>query len=71
MITVSSWDVFKKGRTLNVIASFYVLMTNDFHLLVEPAEVGDLGRFMESVGRRYVRYGMKHIAGPARCGRAV
>jgi len=34
----------------------YVLMTNHFHLLVEPAEVGDLGRFMQSVGRRYVRY---------------
>lgn len=34
----------------------YVLMTNHFHVLVEPAEVGDLGRFMQSVGRRYVRY---------------
>ena len=34
----------------------YVLMTNHFHLLVEPAEVGDLSRFMQSVGRRYVRY---------------
>ena len=34
----------------------FVLMTNHFHLLVEPAEVGDLGRFMQSVGRRYVRY---------------
>ena len=34
----------------------YVLMTNHFHLLVEPAEAGDLGRFMQSVGRRYVRY---------------
>ena len=34
----------------------YVLMTNHFHLLVEPSEIGDLGRFMQSVGRRYVRY---------------
>ncbi len=34
----------------------YVLMTNHFHLLIEPREVGDLGRFMQSVGRRYVRY---------------
>ena len=34
----------------------YVLMTNPVHLLVEPAEVGDLGRFMQSAGRRYVRY---------------
>lgn len=34
----------------------YVLMTNHVHLLVEPSEVGDLGRLMQSVGRRYVRY---------------
>ena len=34
----------------------YVLMTNHVHLLVEPAEDGGLGRFMQSVGRRYVRY---------------
>ncbi len=34
----------------------YVLMTNHVHLLVEPTQVGDLGRFMQSVGRRYVRY---------------
>jgi putative transposase len=34
----------------------YVLMTNHVHLLVEPKQEGDLGRFMQSVGRRYVRY---------------
>ncbi|MGH7427895.1 MAG: REP-associated tyrosine transposase [Candidatus Methylomirabilaceae bacterium] len=34
----------------------YVLMTNHVHLLVEPERAGDLGRFMQSVGRRYVRY---------------
>jgi putative transposase len=34
----------------------YVLMTNHVHLLVEPARERDLGRFMQSVGRRYVRY---------------
>jgi putative transposase len=34
----------------------YVLMTNHVHLLVEPTQAGDLGRFMQSVGRRYVRY---------------
>jgi putative transposase len=34
----------------------YVLMTNHVHLLVEPGQEGDLGRFMQSVGRRYVRY---------------
>ena len=34
----------------------YVLMTNHVHLLLEPEHEGDLGRFMQSVGRRYVRY---------------
>jgi putative transposase len=34
----------------------YVLMTNHVHLLVAPEHEGDLGRFMQSVGRRYVRY---------------
>jgi putative transposase len=34
----------------------YVLMTNHVHLLVEPSQAGDLGRLMQSVGRRYVRY---------------
>ena len=34
----------------------YALMTNHVHLLVEPAEIGDMGRLMQSVGRRYVRY---------------
>ncbi|MFQ5882099.1 MAG: transposase [Candidatus Methylomirabilales bacterium] len=33
----------------------YVLMTNHVHVLVEPARERDLGRFMQSVGRRYVR----------------
>lgn len=30
-------------------------MTNHVHLLVESVDVGDLGQFMQSVGRRYVR----------------
>lgn len=34
----------------------YVLMTNHVHLLVTPAEAGSLGRMMQAVGRRYVRY---------------
>jgi putative transposase len=34
----------------------YVLMTNHVHLLVEPVSLGGLGEFMQSVGRRYVRY---------------
>ncbi|MGE3151476.1 MAG: transposase [Nitrospiraceae bacterium] len=33
-----------------------VLMTNHVHLLMEPGHEGDLSRFMQSVGQRYVRY---------------
>lgn len=34
----------------------YVLMTNHVHLLVTPESADGLGRMMQSVGRRYVRY---------------
>ena len=34
----------------------YVLMTNHVHLLVTPATSGAIGRVMQSLGRRYVRY---------------
>lgn len=34
----------------------YVLMTNHVHLLVTPWRPNALGRFMQSVGRRYVPY---------------
>ena len=34
----------------------YVLMTNHVHLLVTPSQPNALGRFMQSVGRRYVPY---------------
>lgn len=34
----------------------YVLMTNHVHLLVTPMTEGAIGRVMQSLGRRYVRY---------------
>ena len=34
----------------------YVLMTNHVHLLVTPGERGAVGRMMQAIGRRYVRY---------------
>lgn len=34
----------------------YVLMTNHVHLLLTPAAAGDIGRLMQALGRRYVRY---------------
>ena len=43
-------------RTCHVRLYAYVLMTNHVHLLLEPEHAGDLGRFMQNVGRRYVRY---------------
>ena len=34
----------------------YVLMTNHVHLLLTPSAVGQVGRLMQALGRRYVRY---------------
>ena len=34
----------------------YVLMTNHFHFLLSPHSNEDLSRFMQALGRRYVRY---------------
>jgi len=34
----------------------YVLMTNHVHLLLTPSEAGAVGRVMQALGRRYVRY---------------
>lgn len=34
----------------------YVLMTNHVHLLLTPMQTGCVGRTMQSLGRRYVRY---------------
>lgn len=34
----------------------YVLMSNHVHLLITPATAGAVSRFMQALGRRYVRY---------------
>jgi len=34
----------------------YVLMSNHVHLLVTPEQAGGIGRMMQAIGRRYVRY---------------
>lgn len=39
-----------------VVVHAYVLMDNHFHLLVTPAAADSLPRFMQSLGRAYVRY---------------
>src|SRR6185503_5380118 len=40
----------------SVAVHAYVLMTNHVHLLVTPAAEGGLSRFMQALGRRYVRW---------------
>jgi putative transposase len=34
----------------------YVLMTNHVHLLATPSSGGQIGRLMQALGRRYVRF---------------
>ncbi len=41
-------------RAHGVVVHAYALLPDCFHLLATPAESGDLGRFMQAVGRRYV-----------------
>ncbi|KAB8193914.1 transposase [Lysobacter maris] len=38
----------------------YVLMTNHVHLLMTPSASGQIGRVMQALGRRYVRYINEH-----------
>jgi putative transposase len=40
----------------SVAVHAYVLMTNHVHLLVTPENEGGLSRFMQALGRRYVRW---------------
>ncbi len=40
----------------------YVLMTNHVHILATPQAAASMGRVMQSVGRRYVRY-FNHVYG--------
>ena len=60
-LVAKDYDVFleclrEAKRKCHARLYAHVLMTNHVHLLVEPEHEGDLGRFMQSVGRRSVRY---------------
>ena len=46
----------KAIKKYSVDVHAYVLMTNHVHLLLTPYEDVGLARFMQAVGRRYVRY---------------
>ncbi|MEO8010318.1 MAG: transposase [Dokdonella sp.] len=49
-------DLREIALTLDCSIHAYVLMTNHVHLLATSKEFGDLGRMMQALGRRYVRY---------------
>lgn len=49
-------DLREISLKLGCAVHAYVLMTNHVHLLATPRERGDLGRMMQALGRRYVRY---------------
>jgi len=49
-------DLREVASKLGCAIHAYVLMTNHVHLLATPRERGDLGRMMQALGRRYVRY---------------
>src|SRR5882757_3288100 len=40
----------------SVAVHAYVLMTTHVHLLLTPEKAGSLSRFMQALGRRYVRW---------------
>ena len=44
------------ARRYDVAVHAYVLMTNHVHLLLTPTGDGAMSRFMQNIGRRYVRY---------------
>jgi putative transposase len=46
----------QSAHKYTVAVHAYVLMTNHVHLLVTTKRNGDLSRFMQHIGRRYVRY---------------
>jgi len=49
-------DLREIALKLDCAIHAYVLMSNHVHLLATPRERGDLGRMMQALGRRYVRY---------------
>jgi putative transposase len=49
------------SRECRVAVHAYVVLPDHFHVLATPGEAGDLGRFMQAVGRRFVaRHNHRH-----------
>jgi len=49
-------ELRKLSRGWGCAIHAYVLMTNHVHLLAKPRERGAIGRLMQALGRRYVRF---------------
>ncbi|HET9819179.1 MAG TPA: transposase [Rhodanobacteraceae bacterium] len=49
-------DLREIARREGCVVHAYVLMTNHVHLLMTPGTAGRVGRTMQALGRRYVRY---------------
>jgi putative transposase len=49
-------DLREIARREGCTVHAYVLMTNHVHLLMTPGAAGRIGRTMQALGRRYVRY---------------
>ena len=55
-------DLREAALRTGCLVHAYVLMTNHVHLLVTPLAAGAIGRMMQAVGRRYVRYINANVA---------
>jgi len=49
-------DLRELAAQADVAIHAHVLMTNHVHLLMTPPQAGQVGRLMQALGRRYVRY---------------
>ena len=50
------WALGEAASAARCRVHAYALMTNHVHLLATPEDAPSLGRMMQSLGRRYVRY---------------
>ena len=49
-------ELHEASTRAGCVVHAYVLMTNHVHLLVTPTDTAQVGKMMQALGRRYVRY---------------